>query len=327
MHQFAMRRFVPVAAASLLFAFSCATQAQDYPAKPIRLLSPLPAGGMVDNFARVLAQHFSDAFKQPVTVENRTGASGTIAAEAVVRSPADGYTLLLATQAILVLNVYAQKNLSYDPLKDFTPITPLFYTPLYVVVHPSVPANSIKELIDLARSQPGKLSFASIGQGTSVHLATEIFMSMAKVDFVHIPYKGTGPAMLDMTAGRVQVMFSGGGTGLPLVEAGKLKLLASTAERRTIATPNTPTVGEAGLPGYESIAWFALVGPAGMPKVIVDRLSREAAVMQKSRTNIDRFAKAGAEMLPGTPEQLTARIREEVPLFTKVMKQAGIQPE
>ena len=322
-----MYRFVPFAAATVLFAFHFIAHAQDYPAKPIRLLSPLPAGGMVDNFARVLGQHLSDAFRQPVTVENRTGASGTIAAEAVARSPADGYTILLATQAILVLNVYAQKNLSYDPLKDFTPISPLFYTPLYVVVHPSVPANSIKELIEQARSQPGKLSFASIGQGTSVHLATEIFMSMAKVDLVHIPYKGTGPAMLDMTAGRVQVMFSGGGTGLPLVDAGKLKLLASTAERRTIATPNTPTVAEAGLPGYESIAWFALVGPAGMPKATVDRLAREVVTLQKTQATIDRFAKAGAEMLPGSPEQLTARIRAELPLFARVMKQAGIQPE
>ena len=322
-----MHRIVPFAAATVLFAFHFIAHAQDYPAKPIRLLSPLPAGGMVDNFARVLGQHLSDAFRQPVTVENRTGASGTIAAEAVARSPADGYTILLATQAILVLNVYAQKNLSYDPLKDFTPISPLFYTPLYVVVHPSVPANSIKELIEQARSQPGKLSFASIGQGTSVHLATEIFMSMAKVDLVHIPYKGTGPAMLDMTAGRVQVMFSGGGTGLPLVDAGKLKLLASTAERRTIATPNTPTVAEAGLPGYESIAWFALVGPAGMPKATVDRLAREVVALQKTQATIDRFAKAGAEMLPGSPEQLTARIRAELPLFARVMKQAGIQPE
>ena len=322
-----MYRFVPFAAATVLFAFHFIAHAQDYPAKPIRLLSPLPAGGMVDNFARVLGQHLSDAFRQPVTVENRTGASGTIAAEAVARSPADGYTILLATQAILVLNVYAQKNLSYDPLKDFTPISPLFYTPLYVVVHPSVPANSIKELIEQARSQPGKLSFASIGQGTSVHLASEIFMSMAKVDLVHIPYKGTGPAMLDMTAGRVQVMFSGGGTGLPLVDAGKLKLLASTAERRTIATPNTPTVAEAGLPGYESIAWFALVGPAGMPKATVDRLAREVVALQKTQATIDRFAKAGAEMLPGSPEQLTARIRAELPLFARVMKQAGIQPE
>jgi len=179
----------------------------------------------------------------------------------------------------------------------------------------------------LARSQPGKLSFASIGQGTSVHLASEIFMSMAKVDLVHVPYKGTGPAMLDMTAGRVQVMFSGGGTGLPLVEAGKLKLLASTAERRTIATPNTPTVAEAGVPGYESIAWFALVAPAGLPTAMVDRLYREAAAMQKSKAVVDRFAKVGAEMLPGTPEQLTARIRQELPVFSQIMKQAGIQPE
>jgi tripartite-type tricarboxylate transporter receptor subunit TctC len=321
-----MRRRVTIAA-SFLVAFNCAAQAQDYPSKPIRLLSPLPAGGMVDNFARTLAQQFSDAFKQPVTVENRTGASGTIAAETVVRSPADGYTLLLATQAILVLNVYAQKNLSYDPLKDFTPISPLFYTPLYVVVHPSVPAHSMKELIELARSQPGKLAFGSIGQGTSVHLATELFMSMAKVNLVHVPYKGTGPATLDLTAGRIQVMFSGGGTGLPLVDAGKLRLLASTAERRTTATPNTPTVAEAGVPGYESIAWFALVGPAGMNRTIVERLHREAAAMQKSKPVIDRFAKVGAEMLPGTPEELTSRIRQELPVFSRIMRQAGIQPE
>ena len=321
-----MRHFVRFATAFTL-AIACSAQAQDYPARPIRLLSPLPAGGMVDNFARALSQHLSEALKQPVTVENRTGASGTLAAEATVRAPADGYTLLLATQAILVLNPYAQKNLSYDPQKDFTPVSPLFYTPLYVIVHPSVAANSMKELIALARSQPDKLAYASIGQGTSVHLATEIFMSMTNTRMVHVPYKGTGPANIDLLAGRVQVMFSGGGTGLPPVRAGKLKLLASTAESRTIATPDTPTVAEAGVPGYESIAWFALVGPAGMPMAIVDRLNRETAVMQKSRAVIDTFAKAGAEMLPGTPADLAARVRREQPLFAKIMKEAGINPE
>jgi tripartite-type tricarboxylate transporter receptor subunit TctC len=314
-------------AAAVGLALACQAPAQEYPAKPIRLISPLPAGGMVDNFARALAQHMSDAMKQPVTVENRTGASGIIAAEATARSPADGYTLLLATQAILVLNPYAQKSLPYDPVKDFTPISPLFYTPLYVIVHPSVPANNIKELIALAQAQPGKLTFASIGQGTSVHLATEIFMSMTNTDMIHVPYKGTGPANIDLLAGRVQIMFSGGGTGLPPVRAGKLRLLASTAERRTIATPDTPTVAEAGVPGYESIAWFALVGPAGLPRTVVERLNRESAAMQKSKAAIDTFAKAGAEMLPGTPEQLGTRIRQELPLFAKIMKQAGIQPE
>lgn len=314
-------------ATAILFALTCTASAQDYPVKPIRLISSLPAGGMVDNFARALAQHITDALKQPVTVENRTGASGTIAAEATARAPADGYTLLLATQAILVLNPYAQKNLPYDPVKDFTPISPLFYTPLYVIVHPSVPANNIKELIALAQAQPGKLTFASIGQGTSVHLATEIFMSMTNTDMIHVPYKGTGPANIDLLAGRVQIMFSGGGTGLPPVRAGKLRLLASTAERRTIATPDTPTVAEAGVPGYESIAWFALVGPAGLPRPIVDRLHREAAALQRNKATIETFAKAGAEMLPGTPEQLATRVRQELPLFAKIMKQAGITPE
>jgi len=321
-----MHHIVRIATA-ITFLFACTAQAQDYPTKPIRLFSPLPAGGMVDNFARSLAQHFSESLKQPVTVENRTGASGTLAADATVRAPADGYTLLLATQAIMVLNPYAQKNVSYDSQKDFTPISPLFYTPLYVIVHPSVPANSIRELIGLARSQPDKLAYASIGQGTSVHLATEVFMSMTNTRMVHVPYKGTGPANIDLLAGRVQVMFSGGGTGLPPVRAGKLKLLASTAERRTIATPDTPTVAEAGVPGYESIAWFALVGPAGLPSSIVERLHRETAVMQKSRAVIDTFATAGAEMLPGTPSELAARIRKELPLFAKIMKDAGINPE
>ncbi len=321
-----MHHIVRIATA-FTFLFACTAQAQDYPTKPIRLFSPLPAGGMVDNFARSLAQHFSESLRQPVTVENRTGASGTLAADATVRAPADGYTLLLATQAIMVLNPYAQKNVSYDSQKDFTPVSPLFYTPLYVIVHPSVPANSIRELIALARSQPDKLAYASIGQGTSVHLATEVFMSMTNTRMVHVPYKGTGPANIDLLAGRVQVMFSGGGTGLPPVRAGKLKLLASTAERRTIATPDTPTVGEAGVPGYESIAWFALVGPAGLPSSIVERLHRETAVMQKSRAVIDTFATAGAEMLPGTPSELAARIRKELPLFAKIMKDAGINPE
>ena len=307
-------------------AFHAAAQdpAADYPNRPIRLITPLPPGGLVDNFARSLAQHFSETFKQPVPVENRTGASGVFAAEATVRSAPDGYTLMLATQAVLVLNTIAQKTLSYDPVRDFTPISPLFYTPLYVVVHPSVAAKSIKELIVLARSQPGKLTFASIGQGTSVHLATEMFKTQANVNFVHVPYKGTGPAMVDLLAGRVDLMFSGGASGLPPVRSGKLRLLASTAERRTLATPDVPTVAEAGVPGYEATAWFALVAPAGLPRPIVTRLHREAAAMQRLPAAVERFAAAGAEMMPGTPEDLTARIRAEIPVYTKIMKAAGV---
>jgi tripartite-type tricarboxylate transporter receptor subunit TctC len=321
-------RTARLAAVTALFLLPPVALAQDpaaeYPNRPIRLIAPLPPGGLVDNFARSLAQHFSEAFKQPVPVENRTGASGVIAAEATVRSPADGYTLMLATQAVLVLNTIAQKNLSYDPLRDFTLISPLFYTPLYVVVHPTVPAKSIKELIALARSQPGKLTFASIGQGTSVHLATEIFKTMANVELVHVPYKGTGPAMVDLLAGRVHLMFSGGASGLPPVRSGKLRLLASTAERRTLATPDVPTVAEAGVPGYEATAWFALVAPAGVPRPIVTRLHREAAAMQRLPAVVERFAGAGAEMMPGTPEDLAARIKAELPVFRKIMKAAGV---
>jgi tripartite-type tricarboxylate transporter receptor subunit TctC len=196
-----------------------------------------------------------------------------------------------------------------------------------VVVHPSVPAKSIKELIALARSQPGKLTFASIGQGTSIHLATEMFKSQANVDMVHVPYKGSGPAAVDLLAGRVHLMFSGGATGLPPVKAGKLRLLASTAERRTMATPDVPTVAEAGLPGYEATAWFGLVGPAGMPRAIVSRLNREAGNMQKTPAVVQRFAAAGAEMMPGSPEDLTARIKTEIPLYTKIMRAAGIEAQ
>ena len=298
----------------------------DYPNRAMKLVVPYTPG-LVDNFARVVAQHLTERLGQPLVVENRPGANQAIGIEAAAKSAPDGYTLLIGTQTGLVLNTIARKSVPYDPVRDFAPVSLLFTTPLYLFVTNSVPANSVQQLIALAKAQPGKLNFGSLGRGSSQQLAAEMFKSSAGIDIVHVPYQGSDRAALGLISGDVQLMFDGGASVLPQVRAGKLKALASTGEKRTQSQPDIPTMSET-VPGFVIAPWIGLVAPAGVPRPIIDKLNREVVGMLRQPATREKFAALAAlELTPSTPEELGERIRSDFPLWTKVMRQAGIEPE
>ena len=301
--------------------------AQPYPGKPLRLIVPYPPGGVGDMFGRLYAQQLGERLGQPVLVDNKPGAAQAIGAEAAIKSPADGYTLFLGSTSSLILQVGARKSLPYDPVKDFAPVSLVFNLPLYLVVHPELPVNNVRELIAYGKANPGKLSFASIGAGSTVHLAGEMFKKMAGIEMVHVPYKGSAPALTDIIAGRVSLMFDGGASALPFVNAGKLRVLGTTDSRRSEHLPDIPSIAEAGLPGYEAVSWFGIAAPAGTPKPIIDRLAADTAAIVSKADFKARFAGAGMEMISTTPEAMAEIIRSGIPRWTRVMREAGIQPE
>jgi tripartite-type tricarboxylate transporter receptor subunit TctC len=311
----------------LAFALSFPSFSQPYPSRPIRFIVPYTPGGLGDTFARAVGQGLSERMGQPVVIDNRPGASQAIGAEATAKAPPDGYTVFMGTQSGLVLNTLAKKSLPYDPVRDLAPISMLFTSPLYLVVNPSVPAKSVKELIALAQAKPGKLTFASIGPGSSLHLAGEMFRTQAKVDILHVPYKGSSPAMTDLLGGQVDMMFEGGVSSLPHVRSGKLRALATTGRKRTEAMSDLPTMIEAGVPDFDITVWFGLVGPAKTPRPILERLNREVGEILRTPALKEKFAAAGIEITPSTPEELGERIRSDLPYWRKVMREAGIQPE
>lgn len=291
-----------------------------YPNRPIKFIVPYSPGGLADSFARMVGQGLSDRLGQAVVIENMPGASQAIGAAAAARAAPDGYTLFMGTQSGLVLNPVAQKKLQFDPVKDFTPVSMLFSSPLYLVVHPSVPAKTLQELVALGRAKPDELAVATIGDGTSTHLGALMFQARTGVSFMHVPYKGSAPAITDLLAGRAQVMFEGGASALPYVKQGKLRALASTAQERTEkAAPGLPTLNET-YPGLSLEVWFGIVAPAGTPKPIVDRLNREIKEVQKSPKVLELAASLGADVVTSTPEQLGTRIRQELVEFAKVTK-------
>jgi tripartite-type tricarboxylate transporter receptor subunit TctC len=304
-------------------AAATAVQAQSYPAKPVRIVSPFVPGGLGDLLPRAIASGLTPLLGQQVIVENRPGASTIIAMQAVAKSPADGHTLVFASATSLAINVSTFKNLPYDPVKDFAPIALCFTTPLYLAVHPSMPARSVKELIALAKSRPGMLTFASGGNGTTNHLAGELFKSLARVDMRHIPYKSAAPAMVDVMAGHVDMMF--GAAGLSDSQAGRVRVLAATSASRTAAAPQLPTVQEAGLPGYEATLWFAMLAPAGTPAAIVNRLSQDINKVLGQPAMRQRFSTG--DVTPSTPEELAGLIQREIPKWRKVLESAKIDPE
>src|SRR5688500_4013684 len=310
---------------ALLAAF--AVHAQPYPERAIRFIVPYTPGGLGDTFARALGQELAQRLGQPVVVDNRPGASQAIGAEATARAAPDGYTVFMGTQSGLVLNSIAKKSLPFDPIADFAPVSLLFTTPLYLVTHPSVQAATLQELLALAKARPGKLTFASIGTGTSQHLAGEMLRRRADVDIVHVPYKGSAPAIADLLSGRVDMMFEGGVSALPHVRTGKLRALATTGRQRSAAMPQLPTMAEAGVRDFDVTVWFGLVAPAGVPQPIVQRLNREVGEILRAGALRDKFAAAGIEIAPSSPEELGARIRADLPYWTKIMRDAGISPE
>ena len=310
-----------------LLLLACAADAQPYPNRPIRFIVPYTPGGLGDTFARAVGQGLTERMGQPVVIDNRAGANQAIAADATVKSAPDGYTIFMGTQSGLVLNTIAKKSLPYDPVRDLAPITMLFTSPLYLVVHPSVPAKSVQELIALAKARPGKLTFASIGTGSSQHLAGEILRTRAKVDILHVPYKGSGPASTDLLGGQVDMMFEGGVSSLPHVKSGKLRALATTGRKRAEAAPQLPTMPEAGVPDFDVTVWFGLVAPAGVPGAIIERLNREVNDILRTPALREKFAAAGIDIAGSSPEELGERIRDDLPYWTKVMRDAGIHPE
>ena len=297
-----------------------AAQAQTYPVKPIRIISPYSPGGLGDLVPRAIGVGLTEALSQQVLVENRPGASQAIGMQLVAKSPADGYTLVYGSVTSLAINPAVTKDLPYDPVKDFAPLSLCVTTPLFLVTHPSVPAKNVKELIALAKRQPGKLTFASGGNGSSNHLAGELLKLLAGVDLLHVPYKGAGPAMIDVMAGHVDMML--GAAGLAEARAGRVKVLGVTSAKRASAAPDLPTLAEAGVKGYESTIWFGLLAPAGTPQPIVNRLSQEIGKVLQQKSLRDRFNTV--DLTPTTPEGFAAHIQREIPKWRRVVTEAKI---
>ena len=318
------RLFAGIVACANLSAFDAL--AQSYPVKPIRMIVGFAAGGATDATARMVAQKLSEHLGQPVVVENRTGAGGSIATERVAKSPADGYTLLLMPASGPIDSVLRAK-LPYDLERDFAPVSLVVIGPYVLVVHPSVPARNVKELIALARSQPGKLSYGSAGVGSSAHLANELFNSMAKVSIVHVPYKGGAESVIANAAGEVDLNFASINTALPLLEAGKLRPLAVTSAKRSSLMPSIPTLDESGLPGYDRTGWWGVLAPAGVPKDIIAQLNAAIAKAVNTPEMKESLNKLGFEPQTSTPEQFAALIRSEIAQNATLIKTAGVKAE
>jgi tripartite-type tricarboxylate transporter receptor subunit TctC len=298
------------------------TYAQPYPSKPVRIIVPFPAGGAGDVLARVLAQKMNESWNQPVVVDNRPGAGTIIASEVVAKAAPDGYTILSCWESVAI-NVTLYSKLPYDQLRDFAPVSLTASLPLLLMANNSVPANSVKELIALAKAKPRQINFASFGTGSSSHLAAELFKTMAGVDMNHVPYKGAPPAITDLVAGQVQIFFSGLPPGLPFVKSGKAKGLAVTSAQRTPLLPDVPTVAESGLTGYEAISWSGVLVPAATPRDVIARLNAELTRILQLPDVKERLANLGFEPLTSTPEQFAAFLRTEISKWGKVVKDSG----
>lgn len=305
---------------------SVMAHAQAFPTKPIKVIVPFPAGGTVDFFARVVSTKLSESLGQPVLVENRAGAGGNIAIEAVAKSAPDGYTLLMGSE-IVAINTSLYSKLGYDPVRDLAPITLVGTVPNILIVHPSMPVNSVKDLVALAGKTPGKISFASTGQGTSSHLSSELFKLMANVDILHVPYKGGPPAVADLISGQVNMMFINMPTGLAHVKSGKARVLAVSTMKRVAQLPDVPTVDQAGLKGYETSAWSGLYAPAGTPTEIVSKLQSEVAKILKMPSVREQLAGQGAEPVGDTPEEFARFNRDEIAKWAKLIKISGARVE
>jgi tripartite-type tricarboxylate transporter receptor subunit TctC len=299
---------------------------QAYPNKPIRWIVPFPGGQASDILARTIGQKLTEAWGQQVLVDNRPGAGGNIGTDLAAKSPPDGYTIVMATAA-LPISVSVYSKLPFDPVKDFTPVSLLTQTPLVLVVNPSVPANSVKELIALAKSKPGEITFASSGNGTSHQLAGEMLKTTTGVKIVHVPYKGSAPAHVDLMGGQVTMMFDNIVAVLPHIKTGKLKPLAVTTPKRSPALPDVPTMPETGVPGFEATAWFGVLAPAGTPKEIIDKLNSEMVKILNMPDVKERFTSQGAEIAGSTPEEFAAFMKTEIEKWAKVAKESGARAD
>ena len=310
-----------------LIAFGGSALAQTWPAKPVRLIVPYPPGGSADILARAIGQKLAEGMGQQVVVDNRPGAGTAIGAEATAKAPPDGYTIMLGTVSSHAINPALNPTLKYDPVKDFAPVSLVASIPVALVVHPSLPVNTVKELVALAKAKPAALNFSSAGNGTSNHLAGELFKSMTGTYMVHIPYKGSAPALNDLIAGQVQLMFDLVLTTAPHVRSGTVRAIAVTGRERSSALPGVPTVAESGVPGYEVSAWFGFFAPAGTPAAIVNALNAETVKAMRLPDLRDRLASQGADAVTDTPEQFAAYVKEELGKWTRVVKASGMKAD
>lgn len=315
--------FALLSLAALTHPSPAGAQAGAYPNKPIRIVVPFPAGGTTDILARAVAQQLTQAWGQQVIVDNRPGAGGNIGSELVAKSAPDGYTLLMGTVGTHAINPSLYSKMPYDHVRDFAPVILVAGVPNVLVVHPSVPANTVAELIAYGKANPGKLNFASSGSGTSIHLAGELFRVQTGIQMTHVPYKGSAPAIQDLLGGQVQLMFDNLPSALPQIKAGRLRALGVTSATRAAALPDVPTIAESGLPGFEASSWFGLLAPAGTPRDVVARLDAEVAKWLASQDARDKLLAQGAIAAGGTPEDFSAHIAAETAKWAKVVKESG----
>jgi tripartite-type tricarboxylate transporter receptor subunit TctC len=300
---------------------------QGYPSKPIRLICPFPPAGAVDIASRATAHELTKILGHPVTVDNKPGAGGNLGGAEAARSAPDGYTLFMSTSGIQAINPALYAKMPFDPNKELVSVAPLVSLNNVLVVHPSVPANSVKELIALAKSRPGKLTYASSGNGTSIHMSGAMFLQLTGTDILHIPYKGSGPAITDLLAGQTNMMFDNIPSSLPHIKAGKLRALATTGAKRDPALPDLPTIAEAGVPGYESGVWFGLMVPAGTPKDIINRLNAAALQVTKAPDFIKRMTDLGYNIIPGSADDMAKMIQAELNRWPPIVKASGAKVE
>ena len=312
-----------VFAASLPGALHAQSAAQNYPNRPVRWIVPFAPSGPTDLMSRAVAEKLLQYLGQPFVVDNRPGAGGNIGAEVVSKSAPDGYTLMIGHVGTHAINATLYPKLAFDPVRDFTPITLIATLPLALVVHTSLPAKDVKELIAYAKGNPGKLNFASAGNGGPTHLTGELLKSSAHIDIVHVPYKGNAAALTDLIAGRVQMMFSNMLTAMPHVRAGKLRALAVSSPKRSPQAPDLPTVAESGVPGFNSVPWYGALGPAGLPKPIVTKLNTAIADAISQPDMRERFVAQGIDLQSSTPEAFGALIKSELVKWRKVVRDAG----
>ena len=320
-----MLRILAPAALLACAAIAPHATAQNYPTKAVRIIAPFAPGGGTDFIARVAATKLTETLGQTVIVDNRPGAGGTLGAEIGAKSPSDGYTLTLVAGSYSVNPSLFKIN--FDPVNDITPIIQLSQGPFLVVVHPALPVKNIKDLIALGKQKPGGLIFASSGAGSIIHLATELFNDMAGIKMIHVPYKGTGPALTDTIAGQTQLLFSSIAVAVPQVRNNRLRAIAVTTPKRVDAFPDVPTINESGLKGYETVLWHGLIGPKNLPRPIVDRLNSDLNKILQNKDMQDKLAGDGVTAAGGTPEQFGATIKRDIDTWRKVVQKAGVKAD
>ncbi len=321
-----MSRLCSTVLPALLAFCAAGALAQSYPNRAIKLVVPSSPGGGTDIVARILGQKLSEQLGQQFVVENRAGAGTVIGNDAVAKSAPDGYTLLMGLST-LAINPSMYAKLPYDALRDFAPISQSVSACNILILHPSVPARTVTELIALARAKPGSLTFGSAGMGTNPHLSGELFKSLARIDMVHVPFKGSGQSIISQLAGEIAANFPSVPTAMPYIKAGRLRGIGVTTLKRAQALPDVPSIAEAGLPGYEATQWYGLLAPAGTPRAIVDRLYQESSRALRSTDMKERMSAEGLEVVAGTPEEFASYIRSETEKWTQVIKAAGIKPQ